>query len=292
MLNHESKTHEISIINDKELSHDINYILNCQIKRINEYEFRQLYQSDEIKRDKELVYENADSESQKLIDTLALGADVCDWLGSEISIIGASNHDANAEKINLLAEFALSLDNPDDEPPVLALSVKIGAGKDELTRQITNNANRLNGSKICHIKYYQSPIYETQCALESAVPVVVALDKPHAEELINLLAEILKLGANIKNTGFNNEIRTQKLKEMVDAFKNNPAQLIFLKEIAGQLELFIGKIDSKTKNGAKITRRLNLIFDAVNNAIVKKNINLNDWEKDTAFQTIASLQNY
>lgn len=269
----ESNSQEIIIHNNPELSRKVNEILNCPVAETEEFNFGEMYQTDEIKRDKEKYKGESDQAVKELTKSIFTGATVCDWFGPEMSVICPSKYDAGRQEIHLIAECSDLPENQNDEPIVLAISVEInphthgcvGVGVNENPAEIKQPAEL----KKIPIKYFQSPIYGTQSSLESVVSVKVAVNETRAGELNDLLKKIQKLAGNIRDTGFNNEVRTEQLKEMIEQFSHHPARQEILEEISAQLEFFIEQTDTKTKNGAKLQRRLKTLNEKIGQALLE-----------------------
>jgi len=262
----ESNNQEIIIYGDSKLSRRINEFSNCQTNKIDEYNFTQLYQKDEINKDKKLTNTETGIKNEKLAETLLVGAVTCEWLGSQMAVVRPSAYDIDRQKVDLLAECAAyPSENYGEEPPVLAISIAINEHPKK-----EKNPDKL---KTIPVKYFQSPIYGTPSALESVIMVNVTISRENANKLNKLLENIQQLIGNIH---YNTQEQTQQLKEMMDKFANHPTHLQILKDISNQLEFFVKQASAETKKDDELTPRLKTLNDIIGIALAEKEQQLED----------------
>jgi hypothetical protein len=268
--------------------------------RLKEADFEELYQKDEILKDKKMVERmkekfSEDQESLTKDEILVIrerktvseamekiiveGGEIHNWFGGDSSLIQTTEYDDIFNGIDVVLE--IEIEGEENKRIALVVDVTMSSDTSILQKKIANNLSSITGKKPKEVKYFRSEITDEAEKIQDIIPVVVGLDKENSSELLTLFANIQRL----KNVSGKSENDRKKLKENLKNAELHPAQKIFLNEIAMQLETYLN-INIKKEMKNKIEETVEIIYTILSE---KKKIDITEIENDGCYQNIKKL---
>lgn len=271
-------------------------------ERPSEEDFVEIYQKDEIENDRRMVETMKEKfseslshlteseakkvkERQKIGEAMEIaindGGELYEWFGPNANITRTTEYDDIFNGVDAVVEFE---DENDETPDRLALVVDVTISNDfkKMEEKIRKNIESLTGKtkNRKHIKYFESPITEEKQSLNHVVPVVLALDAQHSQQLLEKFSQIKKLTSRERKNDYDRNLIRELNKEMAEY----PAQMIFLKEIVVQLEHYSTIIKLDTELYDEIQNVLTVIYEVMES---KGNIKYEEIEEsDRSFKNL------
>ncbi len=199
------------------------------------------------------------------------------WFGCNARLSRTSKFDDIFNGVDGIVEF----DKQEDNPYGIALEIDASMNPDKkvIKRKIARNTDKVLGrGKPIEIKYFQSKITGEKKKLTFVVPVIVGTEGNNANRLIQLFADIERLKKSEKN-----EEARKKLEEA----KNDPAQIIFLRETKIQLEMYVSSLEKEGGLKQLYKKEVEKLAEIINNILNSKNhINSERLESDRVYNLI------
>lgn len=202
------------------------------------------------------------------------------WFGERAHLSRTSRFDDIFNGIDGVLEFDIQESNP--YGIALEIDASMKPDQETMKKKITRNTDKVLGKgKAIEVKYFQSKISGEKKKLTFVIPVVTGVEGDNANKLIELFADIERL----KKPG-----KDEELQKKIDEAKNNPAQLIFLKEIKMQLEMY-SKLLGKEGGMKQLYRKeVDKLVDIIKNIIdSKNNIDSKTLESDGVYNLVKKL---
>lgn len=260
-------------------------------ERPNEKDFGGLYDEATIKRDLDVVrileqkfHENIEhltpaemkrvEEGKKRSEALEVimveGGELYDWFGDRAFLSRTAKYDDYNGIDGVLEIVREETEDGEQEPHSIALAVDVSMRPDfsSIERKIGRNVEKVLGPKKPRVKYFQSAVNGSQKRLSMVLPVVVGVEGKHAEELADLFGEVIRMRTIKDRT----ESAKQLLKGKLNEIANHPTQIVFLQEIADQLDgyaaLFAKQTDANSiAYGEKARELSNVIYGIIRSKI-------------------------
>ena len=163
--------------------------------------------------------------------------ELSDWFGENSLFFRTTEYDDFVNKVDAVVEFDIG-----DNPEKLALSIdstsRTETSKIE-SKVKTNIAKLLNNS--LEVKYFESQINDFKGSLKNIIPVVIGLGAINTNELINNFGNLLRQSQKRDDQSLPSNERVsarQRIPQIQRDIANDPVQIIFLKEIKSQLEMY------------------------------------------------------
>ncbi|MFA6354288.1 MAG: hypothetical protein WCX12_01225 [Candidatus Paceibacterota bacterium] len=289
--------------NFNENRENVGLILSAAEKRPELDNFSDIFPTDEIKRDEQLLAaakrnfsENeehlTDEEVQKTregklrseaLEILVTNqAELNDWFGDNVLISRTTEFDDVINHVDAVLEFDLGEDNPE----TIALAVDASMRNDYhlTTSKIRRNIKSITGeTRPTEVKYFESQIDRNKRSLRHIIPVVVGLEGNNCNQLFADFAQIIKL----KRIPEKNGLQKETLHNLNEKMKTNPAQIAFLLEIQKQLEFYKNLVEKKTTEEGVNSKQLERLIGIIDSVLSeKKDIKLGELENDGVLKTI------
>lgn len=160
-----------------------------------------------------------------------------DWFGENSLFFRTTDYDDYINHTDAVVEFDIG-----DHPDKLALAIDSTSHTDLVF--IKDKVNR-NVSKILNnslqIKYFKSQIDGYQGSIKDIIPVVIGLEAGNTNDLIDSFAALIKIQKKINDPNISSSNKTAArtaLSSLREKIVSNPTQIIFLREIQVQLEMY------------------------------------------------------
>lgn len=266
-----------------------------QVKKLEAAFDRKL---DEVSpKERELIKEN-ERMGKSLENIVTKYGEDCMWFGSEASITRTSKFDDFMNGVDAVIEFAVG---EGKEAKHLGLAIDVVAANDpeRIKRKVERNEEKVAGEEDENnpghkyygtmVRYYESPITGEKMKLHGVVPVVLGLERDNFNLLLGDAARLANLESNAHKQGAkaSKELLYEKdeaIKKMMDA----PAQVVFLKQIAVQLEGYADMLrNDPDENAQKLLKKINIFRNDIDKLIAeKKHIKSAGWEADRVYKLI------
>ena len=166
-----------------------------------------------------------------------------DWFGSNSLFFRTTEYDDIANGVDAVVEFNFEDDNHPERLSLLIDSTS-STKSSKISEKIDSNIAKLLSNKL-QVKYYESPNLDPDSAykgvLEDVIPVVIGLEATNTNKLIISFSRLISLEKLINDTSLPNNERVTYQKEFTQTrrkIEKDPSQLIFLKEIICQLDMY------------------------------------------------------
>src|SRR3989339_115003 len=279
-------------------------------ERPDENDFVELHGESTVKRDLDVVrileqkfHENIEhltpaemkrvEEGKKRSEALEVimveGGELYDWFGGRAFLSRTAKYDDYNGIDGVLEIVREEGEDGEQEPHNIALAVDVSMRPDfsSIERKISRNVEKVTGPKKPRVKYFQSAVNGSKKSLTMVLPVVVGVEGKHAEELTDLFGEVIRMRA-VKDRS---EPAKQLLKEKLNEIANHPRQVVFLQEIADQLDgyakLFAKRTDgSSVAYGEKAKELSDVIYEIIRS---KVDIDPGKYGNDGVFMAIGDV---
>lgn len=280
--------------------------------RLQEIDFADVYPKAEISRDRQVI-ETLKAKFEKDLDHLspeeikrveagkkmseALEAIIVEegetfnWFGKDTLVIRTTEYDDVVNGVDAVLEFEPSEnDSPDERVRRLALAIDASMSPEHFSvqRKISRHSEHLTRKRPpLEIKYFNSAADNYKGKLTRVVPVVVGIEGKNTDELIDLFAQLTKLG----NAPKQNQTAMSLYKEKIQEAENHPVQVIFLREIQEQLIYYLRLLELFQDSEADFYRTeiTKLLTNIEKSLETKKDINATNLEQDQVFCLIKKL---
>jgi len=200
-----------------------------------------------------------------------------DWFGDESLFFRTTEYDDFINGVDAVVEFNIEESN---HPERISLSIDSTSctGSEIIKNKIDRNISKILNNKL-EVKYYESPVLDADQAytgsLKDIVPVVIGLESSNTSHLVASFSRFIQLESLVNDTKLSNNLRVTYRKEFNSLrreIEKDPCQLVFLKEIKYQLEMY-SRILTKENNpniNVKVSD-VNKITKIINNILEEKN---------------------
>lgn len=152
------------------------------------------------------------------------------WFGPDALFNRTTEYDDFFNGVDAVAEFKNK-----EKPQRLALAID-ATMKADLTgvkKKIDRNISKLLNNNL-EVKYFESKIDNYKGKLKNVIPVVLGVEGEDADELVHKFAELIHL----KKKLYKSDSDEKLISEKQDQLAKHPVQIIFLKEIKLQLDMY------------------------------------------------------
>lgn len=269
----------------------VDTILKEEERKPNLENFRSLYGSDVVTKDLETVrrlkekFESRYNESPEkkrgykfsaAFERVFKGwAPRLGWFGDKAEIISTSEYDDYVNGVDGVLILNKS------EYVGLAIDTT-HTGADKIDEKMMRALDHITNEGSVSLKYFEQKNFRGE--LKETIPVIVGLDDRNANAVIDTLGQVFNLLKQKERTARQNQI----LKEKIDVLKDHPAQVIFLRQIRAQLEMYQRVLGADQSESKKTTKEhINTILTIIK-AIArdKASIELGDLEQDRVLSAI------
>lgn len=159
------------------------------------------------------------------------------WFGEESFFFQTTEYDDLVNSTDAVVEFST-----ENKPQRIGLAIDSTSRTDVVKLEIKvdrNISKVLNGN--LEIKYFESQIDGFKGQIKGILPVVVGLEGENTDELINLFSRMITSEEKMNDQSINQNDRVkykQNFSNLKKEITKHPAQLIFLKEIKSQLDMY------------------------------------------------------
>jgi len=169
-----------------------------------------------------------------------------DWFGGNSLFSRTTDYDDYINHTDAVVEFDIG-----DHPDKLALAIDSTSHTDLvfIEDKINRNVSKILNNSL-QIKYFKSQIDGYQGPIKDVIPVVIGLEAGNTNDLIDNFAALIKVQKKINDPTISSDSKTTAravLASLRERIVSNPAQIIFLREIQVQLEMY-QKIIKKENN--------------------------------------------
>jgi hypothetical protein len=227
--------------------------------RLKEDDFEDVFDSEEIQRDRQTVAnikegfrkqlehfapdeikraERGKMISEALEVVIHTQAESSNWFGENALTTRTTEYDDLVNGVDIVVEFDIGSEL---EPQIIALAIDASMLPkfSSVKKKIDNNIKKVvDNTKPMKVKYFESQIDGQKKKLNMIVPAVIGLEGNNANELILLLKQLLAIKETIKQ-GQESKSLTSRKGEVQKQLEKHPAQIIFLKELIVQLEMYL-----------------------------------------------------
>jgi len=218
--------------------------------------FSDVFNNEEIKKDKshiesiKLSFENknknqenvekvihAKKRSEALEIIIADQIELSDWFGEDSLFFRTTEYDDFINNTDAVVEF-----NIGEEPKRIALAIDSTSRTDlpHVQEKINRNISKILNNNL-EIKYFESQIDKFKGSIKGVIPVVIGLEAGNTNDLIDKFAQLIRLKQTLDDPliHVNEKMQTrQSSTKCKKEIEKHPAQLIFLREIKSQLEMY------------------------------------------------------
>ncbi len=166
-----------------------------------------------------------------------------DWFGSNSLFFRTTEFDDIANGVDAVVEFNFEDDNHPERLSLLIDSTS-NTNPTKISQKIDRNVGKLLTNKL-QVKYYESPNLDPDSAykgmLRDVIPVIIGLEAVNTNQLIISFSRLISLEKLVNDTSLPNNERANYQKEFTQTrrkIEKDPSQLIFLKEIICQLDMY------------------------------------------------------
>lgn len=244
VINHESAPrntldHFSDVFSQREIDIDKKYVEKIK-KNLNTKDSL-LYSPEELE-----ICKQSKERSLALEIIVAEQIELNNWFGENSLFFRTTEYDDLVNSTDAVVVFVL-----EDETHRIALAIDSTstAGIDNLRAKIDRNIAKVLNGKL-EIKYFESQIDGYKGSIKGILPVVIGLENGNTDNLINLFSIMINSNERKDDQSLSQNDRVISNQIFVNTRKEiirHPAQLIFLKEIESQLNMY-KKIISKENN--------------------------------------------
>jgi hypothetical protein len=162
--------------------------------------------------------------SEALEIAVMAGGQKAKWFGNESHLIRSARFDDIFNGVDGFLEFPME----DGEPFRMALAIDASMSKDKeiIEKKMTRGIKKLETGHM-EVKYFKSKVNDYKGKLTTVLPIVLGIESHNAQKLIHLFAEVQRVEGD-----------EQKMKKVEKSLQDDPSQIIFLKEILVQLDMY------------------------------------------------------
>jgi hypothetical protein len=179
---------------------------------------------DNLTSEEKIRIEEREHLSEALEIAVISGGQKAHWFGKNSELIRSARFDDIFNGVDGFLEFPME----DGEPFRMALAIDASMSRDK--EIIENKMNRgIKKLETGHMeaKYFKSKINDYKGKLTMVLPIVLGIESQNAQKLVHLFADFQRAEGDEK-----------KMKKIGETLQNDPAQVIFLKEILVQLDMY------------------------------------------------------
>ena len=209
----------------------------------------------------------AKKRSEALEIIIADQIELSDWFGGNSLFFRTTEYDDLFNGTDAVVEFDIG-----EKPERLALAIDSTSSTDMflIEEKVDRNVAKLLNNNL-EIKYFESQIDGYKGSIKNTVPVVIGLEAGNTTDLINIFASIIKFKQKVDDPSVENNERMnakQNYSRIKKEVTRHPAQMVFLREIKLQLEMY-QRILAREKNPniavkeSDITRLRKIISDVL-----------------------------
>ncbi len=262
-------------------------IIQNHEKRPDLYDFSDIYQKDEIKKDtarvaqKETGYqENLEEErkksptdaeeretTKKLSEAMEIlvvdFGELYDWFGEEAYTSRTTKFDDYFNGVDLILQFG-----SEDNPIALSLDVTSAKNTDVINKKIDLCRRKAfsRNSNDRRVKYFESPIDQSHGSLDNVIPLVVGFESSTAMNLVEKAADI----EDLKTKERKNELDRRKLDALKTQISTHPAQMLMLSQITAQLNFYVQEAKNHRGLSPAYIETISKLADKIESIYVKK----------------------
>lgn len=221
--------------------------------RISEHSFVGFYPADEVLRDIKMTerlrleFARRDEQASEAgfrqiqeVYQLATAMEVI--VTQPLSWWGEGKTTRTSEYDDFMNGIDAVLELPGGQHIGFALDFSTSSSPEILQKKIDRATNHvLIAGKPAEVKYYVSPITKKRERI-TVVPIIIGLDSKDAKDLVGLVSAMIRMREHaVKNPDLK-----EKLTEKFETLKKHPAQVVFLMEIASQLNRYERLLEKST----------------------------------------------
>lgn len=228
--------------------------------------------------------QEAMQEGKKMSDALEViisdQVEMSNWFGPSAFSTKASEYDDFVNGVDSYIEF-----NADDGQGEIAFAIDASWKSDfsSLEKKTQRNMRKIRGEEVSMVKYFKSQIDDHKEKKRDIVPVVIGIEGENLDQLLALFSEIIKL----RRKEGKNDTEKKVLREKMELIRTHPVQMIFLKEIKMQLDMY-SKINIKEGFREKILRISKIIKEIIKDK-EDEGIDLGGLKNDSIFDKIKDV---
>lgn len=202
------------------------------------------------------------------------------WYGPKSYTVETSEFDDICGGVDGILEFDMG--GGQSHKIALAIDASMKADLSSIRRKMKRGAEKIAEGKM-EVKYFKSAVSDYKGKLKNIIPVVLGLEGDKANEVIKLFAQIVTLESKQDKTPNEDMDLAYKIREA----QRHPCQVIFLKEMKVQLEMY-QKIF--TRKESFIENDLKELLKIINGLLDNKNdIEMGTLENDGVFEKIREV---
>ena len=202
------------------------------------------------------------------------------WYGENAYFTKSAEPDDILNGVDGTGEFLV--ESGESHKIALAIDASMRADVSSLQRKIERGVKKVADGKM-EVKYFKSATSDYKGKLRTVLPVVLGLEGDKANELIRLFSEIVMLESKQERTTEEDEKLAYKIREA----QKHPCQVIFLREMKVQLEMYQQLFN---REGSYIKHDITELLKIVDNLLVEKQgINMVSLEHDGVYEKICEV---
>lgn len=202
------------------------------------------------------------------------------WYGENAYFMKSSESDDILNGVDGIGEFFV--EGGESHKIALAIDASMRADASSVQRKIERGVKKVADGKM-EVKYFKSATSDYKGKLRTVLPVVLGLEGDKANELIRLFSEIVRLENKQERTIEEDEKLAYRIREA----QKHPCQVIFLKEMKVQLEMFQQIFN---REGSYIKYDIVALLGIVDGLLdEKKNIGMQSLENDGVYEKICEV---
>lgn len=211
--------------------------------------------------------------SESLEVAVLSGGQKAKWFGQESHLIRSSRYDDIFNGTDGFLEFPME----DGEPfrMALAIDASMSQDKDIIEKKMVRGIKKLETGRM-EVKYFKSKVNDYKGKLKMVLPIVLGIESQNAQKLVHLFANIQRASGD-----------EQKTKKIEKELQNDPSQIVFLKEIMVQLDMFAKLFRRAGSHTRYATEKMHTIIEDILKQ--KNHIDSDDIEEDSVFKLITSI---
>lgn len=220
-----------------------------------------------LPEDQRLEYQESEQRASALEIIIADQAELNNWFGEQSLITRTTEFDDLANGVDSVVEFDLGEDVP--ERLALAIDASTSASPDVIAEKMKKRFEKVVSGDLAEVKYFRSQIDDAVGPI-AAIPVVIGLDRMHADELTADFAQMIKLEQTRKAAAEKGsrevEERTRAaIKEKKLAMAKHPGQILFHKQMLAQFDMY-----EKSNPPADIREKIRALQTLINEVLIQK----------------------
>jgi hypothetical protein len=202
------------------------------------------------------------------------GGQKAKWFGKNAQLIRSARFDDIFNGVDGFLEFPME----DGEPFRMALAIDASMSRDIdiIEKKMMRGIKKLESKKM-EVKYFKSKVNDYKGKLDMVLPIVLGVETQNAQKLVHIFADFQRAQGDEK-----------KLKKIGETLQNDPVQVIFLKEILIQLDMYAKLF---RKEGSPTSYAVEKMHTMIENILKQKSHIESDEieQKDSVFKLITSI---